>query len=112
MAVIDLLKAAMRRGFTADLFPYKFHSDTPVKDKDCLFKGTADPNKQRYAELKSLSTGTTFKKYQDNKENDKYVAKTPMNPARLPNRRVIVATNAAETAVTFTAVGYVLTHAW
>ena len=46
LAVIDLLKAAMRRGFTAGLFPFGFHSDIPAKDKDFLFKGTADPNKQ------------------------------------------------------------------
>ena len=45
--IVELLKNNMRRGFTANLYPYGFHSDTPALDKDFLFTGGRDPNVQR-----------------------------------------------------------------
>ena len=32
--IVELLKNNMRRGFTANLYPYGFHSDTPAQDRD------------------------------------------------------------------------------
>ena len=40
--IVELLKNNMRRGFTASLYPYGFHSDTPAQDRDFLFNGGRD----------------------------------------------------------------------
>ena len=103
MEIIVLLKNHMRRGFTAGLYPYGFHSDTPAQDRDFLFKGGRDPNPSRRDELRSLATGAGYRKYvqNNNKEALKYAAAVAVNPNTLPSRNVIIATNAAETAVTF-----------
>ena len=92
----------MRRGFTASLYPYVFHSDTPAQDRDFLFKGGRGPNVARREELRSLATGMAYQKYSlNNKDALKFGAAAPVDPKTLPPRTVIVATNAAETAVTF-----------
>ena len=91
----------MRRGFTAGLYPYGFHSDTPAQDRDFLFKGGRDPNVHGRDELKSLASGAGYRKYAMSKEALKYGAAVPVDPRTLPSRKVIIATNAPETAVTF-----------
>ena len=60
-----------------------------------------DPNVQRRDELRSLATGTAYQKYKATKEALKFGAGSPIDPSTLAPRTVIVATNAAETAVTF-----------
>ena len=69
--IVEHLKNNTRRGFTASLYPYGFHSDTPAQDRDFLFKGGKDPNVSQQTQRE------------------------------LPSRTVIVATNAAKAAVTF-----------
>ena len=98
--IVELLKNNMRRGFTASLYPYGFHSDTPAQDRDFLFNGGRDPNDSRRNELRSLATGAAYQKYRSSADNKKYGAAT-IDPETLTPRTVIVATNAAETAVTF-----------
>ena len=91
----------MRRGFTAKLYPYGFHSDTPAQDRDFLFNGTMDPNESRRNELKSLANGGAYERYiQQDPDSKKFEAATRVEPSSLTARTVIVATNAAETAVT------------
>ena len=99
--IVELLKNNMRRGFTAKLYPYGFHSDTPAQDRDFLFNGTTDPNESRRNELKSLANGTAYEKYLQDPDCKKYGAVSHVEPSTLTARTVIVATNAAETAVTF-----------
>ena len=99
--IVELLKNNMRRGFTANLYPYGFHSDTPAQDRDFLFNGGRDPNDSRRNELKSLATGVAYQKYKGSSDNKKFGAADPIEPETLTPRTVIVATNAAETAVTF-----------
>ena len=92
----------MRRGFTAKLYPYGFHSDSPAQDRDFLFNGTMDPNESRRTELKSLANGGAYERYiQQDPDSKKFGASTRIDPTTLAARTVIVATNAAETAVTF-----------
>ena len=100
LEIIELLKSAMRRGFTARLYPYGFHSDTPAQDRVFLFKGGRDPNIPRRDELRSLATGAGYKKYALTKEAVNSGAAAPADPSLLPSREVIIATTAAETAVT------------
>ena len=57
-----------------------------------------DPNESR--RLKSLANGTAYEKYKQKPDCKKYGAADPINPDNLTPRTVIVATNAAETAVT------------
>ena len=101
--IVELLKNNMRRGFTAKLYPYGFHSDTPAQDRDFLFNGTTDPNESRRNELKSLANGGAYERYiQQDPDSKKFGASTRIDPTTtLAARTVIVATNAAETAVTF-----------
>ena len=100
--IVELLKNNMRRGFTAKLYPYGFHSDTPAQDRDLLFNGTVGPNESRRNELKSLANGVAYEKYiQQDPDSKKYGAALRVEPSTLTSRTVIVATNAAETAVTF-----------
>ena len=100
--IVELLKNNMRRGFTAKLYPYGFHSDTPAQDRDFLFNGTMDPNESRRNELKSLANGGAYERYiQQDPDSKKFGAASRVEPSGLTARTVIVATNAAETAVTF-----------
>ena len=100
--IVELLKNNMRRGFTAKLYPYGFHSDTPAQDRDFLFNGTENPNDSRRNELRSLANGTAYERYvQQDPDSKKFGAASRVDPSTLTARTVIVATNAAETAVTF-----------
>ena len=70
--IVELLKNNMRRGFTANLYPYGFHSDTPAQDRDFLFTGGRDPNVSRRDELRSLAVGMAYQKYKTTKEALKF----------------------------------------
>ena len=79
-----------------------FSFGCPSSDRDVLFNGTTDPNESRRNELKSLANGIAYEKYiQQDPDSKKYGAASRVEPSGLTARTVIVATNAAETAVTF-----------
>ena len=94
----ELIKNAVKRGYTLGLYPYGFHADTPERDRNFLTNGGDDPDPSRYGELVNYNRGR--------KSDEKHpcvasAAARPKNPESLPHRRVIISTNAAETAVTF-----------
>ena len=94
----ELIKNAVKRGYTRGLFPYGFHADTPDRDRNFLTNGGDDPDSSRYGELVNYNRG---KKGDDKHPCVASAAARPENPEGLPHRRVIISTNAAETAVTF-----------
>ena len=89
--LIDMIKNAQRRGFTAGLLPYGFLADAPP----FLSERFASKARRILNATRSLT--------------DRFDPKLPglakvdcrVNPEQYPLRRVIIATNAAETAVTF-----------
>ena len=90
----DLIKNALKRGCTKGLWPYGFHADTPDRDRSFLTTGDSS----RYGELANYNKGRKLET--DHPCNANAAAKVK-SPGTLPDRRVIIATNAAETAVTF-----------
>ena len=94
----ELIKNAVKRGYTSGLFPYGFHADTPDRDRVFLTTGDQDPDGSRYGELVNFNNG---KKFEDNHPCNASDDARVRNPESLPWRRVIITTNAAETAVTF-----------
>ena len=94
----ELIKGAVKRRYTSGLFPYGFHADTPDRDRVFLTTGDPDPDGSRYGELVNFNNGKKYEeKHPCNASDDARVK----NPDSLPWRRVIISTNAAETAVTF-----------
>ena len=96
--MIELIKNALKRGYTSNLWPYRFHADTPAKDRSFLTSCGRDPDPSRYGELANYNRG---KKATENHPCNASKAAQVKNPTSLPSRRVIIATNAAETTVTF-----------
>ena len=96
--LIELIKNAVKRGYTSGLYPYGFHADTPDRDRTFLTNGGDDPDPSRYGELHNYNKG---KKGDEKHPCNASAAARPKNPEKLPSRRVIISTNAAETAVTF-----------
>ena len=94
----ELIKNAIKRGYTSGLYPYGFHADTPDRDRIFLTNGGDDPDPSRYGELHNYNLG---RKADEKHPCNASAAAKPKNPESLPARRVIIATNAAETAVTF-----------
>ena len=94
----ELIKNAIKRGYTSGLYPYGFHADTPDRDRTFLTNGGEDPDPSRYGELQNYNKG---RKGDEKHPCNASPAARPENPERLPARRVIISTNAAETAVTF-----------
>ena len=84
--------------FSLTLFPYHFHADTPDRDRNFLTTGEPDPDISRYGELVNINKGRKYE--EDHPCNASEDAKVKY-PGRIPWRRVIISTNAAETAVTF-----------
>ena len=96
--IVELLKNNIRRGFTSQLYPYGFHSDTPAQDRDFLFNGSMDPNESRRNELRSLANGTAYERYRQNPDCKKFGAADHINPDTLTPRTVIVATNCRDSS--------------
>ena len=94
----ELIKNAIKRGYTSGLYPYGFHADTPDRDRTFLTNGEEDPDPSRYGELQNYNKG---RKADEKHPCNASSAARPKNPESLPARRVIISTNAAETAVTF-----------
>ena len=90
------------RGHTANLYPYGFHAELPMKDKEMLTKYPIEDrdekgnltNRRRMMQLSA--TG-------ENWNNEGASLRTTNQPVytNWSERTVIVATNAAETGVTF-----------
>ena len=95
--MIELIKNALKRGFASGLWPYGFHADTPTRDRSFLTSGGRDPDSSRYRELANYNSGK--KSTQDHSCNASKSAQ--VDPKTLPQTHVIIATNTAETAVTF-----------
>ena len=94
----DLIKNAVKREYTTGLFPYGFHADTPDRDRNFLTTGEPYPDISRYGELVNINKGRKYEEaHPCNASEDAKVK----YPGRIPWRRVIISTNAAETAVTF-----------
>ena len=111
--LIDMIKNAQQRGFTAGLLPYGFHADTPPDERTFVIMGEPDFDKSRKGDLKNIAMRSLTQ--------ERLEKKTPLGIAKeqdrvdsgdFPMRRVIIATNAAETAVTFEIVGRWLIRVW
>ena len=94
----ELIKNALKRGYTRGLWPYGFHADTPERDRGFLTTGDRDPDSSRIGELANFNKGSKHEEKHPCNAGNEARAKVPKP---LPDRRVIIATNAAETAVTF-----------
>ena len=94
----DLIKNALKRNYTKGLWPYGFHADTPERDRAFLTTGDDDPDSSRYGELVNHNKGRKFESEHPCNAGMEAKAKVPKS---LRDRRVIISTNAAETAVTF-----------
>ena len=53
----ELIKNAIKRGYTSGLYPYGFHADTPDRDRTFLTNGEDDPDPSRYGELQNYNKG-------------------------------------------------------
>ena len=100
--VIKMITDLQNRGHTANLYPYGFHADLPMKDKDMLTKypiedrdERGNPTNRRRI-MQNSATG-------ENWNNEGTNLRTEIKPVytNWSERTVIVATNAAETGVTF-----------
>ena len=80
--MIELIKNALKRGYTSGLWPYGFHADTPVEDHSFLRSGGRDPDSSRYGELANYNSGK--KATQDHPCNASKVAQ--VDPKSLPHR--------------------------
>ena len=94
----DLIKNALKRDYTTGLWPYGFHADTPERDRGFLTTGDRDPDSSRYGQLANYNKG---RKFEANHPCNASTEAKVKDPKSLPDRRVIISTNAAETAVTF-----------
>ena len=94
----ELIKNAVKRGYTLGLYPYGFHADTPDRDRTFLTNGEEDADPSRFGELQNYNKG---RKGDEKHPCNASAAARPERPEKFPARRVIISTNAAETAVTF-----------
>ena len=111
--IVELLKNNMRRGLTA-LYPYGFHSDTPVQDRDFLFKGGKAPNVSRREELRSLATGAAYQKYVQNNSKDAQKLEPPYRQTHrsFHLEQSLLRLMQQRLQSPLTSVGCALTHAW
>ena len=100
--VIKMITDLQNRGHTANLYPYGFHAELPMKDKEMLTKYPIDDrdekgnltNRRRMMQLSA--TGENWNIEGANLRTTNQPVYTNWS-----ERTVIVATNAAETGVTF-----------
>ena len=101
-AFIDILTNLQNRGFTSNLYPYAFHADLSYKDKEML---TQYPIKDQDKRGNPSARRRTLQNAAQNRAWDKEgkTQRTASKPdfTEWSQRTVIVATNAAETGVTF-----------
>ena len=107
--VIKMITDLQNRGHTANLYPYGFHAELPMKDKEMLTKypildhdekGNLT-NRRRIMQQSAIG---------DNWNNQGVNLRTEIKPVHTSwsERTVIVATNAAETGVTYEKCMYVV----
>ena len=107
--VIKMITDLQNRGHTANLYPYGFHAELPMKDKEMLTKYPIEDRDERgnltnrRRIMQQSATG-------ENWHNEADHMKTDLQPVftNWSERTVIVATNAAETGVTFENCMYVV----
>ena len=101
-AFIDILTNLQNRGFTGNLYPYGFHADLSYKDKEMLTQYPInDIDKKGHPTLRRrmLQNAAQNKGWQAEGRFQRTETKPDYKP--WSQRTVIVATNAAETGVTF-----------
>ena len=81
--MIELIKNALKRGYTSNLWPCGFHADIPAKDRSFLTSGGRDPDSSRYGELANYNKGR--KATQDHSCNAGKAAQVK-NPSALPQQ--------------------------
>ena len=106
--VTQMITTLQNRGHTANLYPYGFHADLPLKDKDLLTKYPIEDRDEKG--LTNRRRLTTLSAQGNNWENEGVNQRLEQKPeyTRWSERTVIVATNAAETGVTFENCMYVV----
>ena len=101
-AFIDILTNLQNRGFTANLYPYAFHADLSYKDKEMLTQypiKDVDKRGNPSVRRRALMSAAMNKGWE--KEGKTLRTSTKPDYTNWSPRNVIVATNAAETGVTF-----------
>ena len=101
-AFIDILTNLQNRGFTANLYPYAFHADLSYKDKEMLTQypiQDVDKKNNLTVRRRMLQNAAQNKNW-INEGKFQRAAEKP-DYKKWAQRTVIVATNAAETGVTF-----------
>ena len=101
-AFIDILTNLQNRGFTSNLYPYAFHADLSYKDKEMLTEypiKDVDKRGNPSVRRRALQSAATNKLWE--KEGKTQRTATKPDYTHWSQRNVIVATNAAETGVTF-----------
>ena len=101
-AFIDILTNLQNRGFTSNLYPYAFHADLSYKDKEMLMEYPIKDEDKRgnpSARRRALISAATNRNW--DKEGRTQRTATKPDYKNWSPRTVIVATNAAETGVTF-----------
>ena len=101
-AFIDILTNLQNRGFTSNLYPYAFHADLLYKDKEMLTEypiRDVDKRGSPSVRRRALQNAATNKAWE--KEGKTQRTATKPDYTQWSQRNVIVATNAAETGVTF-----------
>ena len=101
-AFIDILTNLQNRGFTSNLYPYAFHADLSYKDKEMLTEypiKDVDKRGNPSVRRRALQNAAMNKLWE--KEGKTQRTATKPDYTHWSQRNVIVATNAAETGVTF-----------
>ena len=100
--VTTLITTLQNRGHTANLYPCGFHADLPMKDKEMLTKYPIE-DKNDKGPMTASAQGENWEN-----EGVKQRLETKPDYKKWSQRTVIVATNAAETGVTFENCMYVV----
>ena len=96
-----MLTNLQNRGRTANLYPYGFHADLPLTDKEMLTRYSIEHRDDRGPtnRRRLLTLSAQEANWENEGVNQRLEQKPDYN--RWPERIVILATNAAETGVTF-----------
>ena len=101
-AFIDILTNLQNRGFASNLYPYAFHADLSYKDKEMMTQypiKDVDKKGNPSARRRALQNAAMNRAWE--REGKAQRTATKPDYTQWSQRNVIVATNAAETGVTF-----------
>ena len=100
--MIKMITDLQNRGHTANLYPYGFHAELPMKDKEMLTKYPIEDRDEKgnLTNRRRIMMQSAMGENWDNEGTDQ---RCPVKPdyTHWSERTVIVATNAEETGVTF-----------